>query len=632
MISSKKNRFYLLVVSVITFIYAPLSIAQQLVPPPELSNKDAAGVDPISGVGTFSLTDLNIGSDFSALSHTIATYGNYYWNFIDNYSVDVGLGGSVTNNTTNTSVTNTGQIYIAAQVGHSTQGFRGEGDIMQNISTYKPKNGNGASLVEVEKYKFIYTMRDGTEVYANQNPQRIVYPNGYTIYIYKGIKGRKESVISNTGLQLKYFYNVNTLPASPSHQQIADATNPVRIVAFNNTIDQCEVAAASCNFSQPWPTVNYSWPTYEQMFNSFIGAVSTFTVTDALGRRSEFKNTLLNEDPTGLGIISPRTTSVKRFEYGATAKTQINYDSVIHCTSPREPVRRCSVIKPLVISNITINGKTWSYTYPTPDTPYVQVGESYGPHGNMTILMDTLGGWEHGGSHSPVISRITTPDGITANYHLDDRALVKDAIVKGKNFEYFYDKRTNLIKVTQLAALGSAEAGQTKISEAYYSNPDLTTCTNLKTCNQPTWVRDAKGNQTDYTYYEEHGGVKTVTHPAPSAGEARPTTWYKYEQKYAWYKKSNNSIERADTPVWLLTEERTCTQESANVDADTCVDPTKLLITRYNYGAEGVPNNLWKRGVEVISYNKTLRTCYQYDYYGNVIAETQPKAGLSSCQ
>lgn len=631
MISSKKTCFHLLVASLMTFMHAPLSIAQDLVPPPELSNKDAAGVDPISGVGTFSLTDLNIGNDFSALSHTIATYGNYYWNFIDNYSVDVGLGGSVTNNTTNTTVTNTGQIYIAAQVGHSKQGFRGEGDIIQNVSTYKPKNGDGASLVEVEKFKFIYTMRDGTEVYANENPQRIIYPNGYTIYIYKGIKGRKESVISNTGLQLKYFYNANTLPESPSHQQIADVTNPVRIVAFNNTVDQCEVAAASCNFSQPWPTVNYSWPTYANMFSSYTLAQSTFTVTDALGRRNEFTHKPLNSDPVNGGFISPRITGIKRFEYGTTAKTQINYDSVMHCVVT-DLGGTCSVIKPLVISNITTNGKTWSYSYPTPDTPYVQVGESKGPHGSMTVLMDTLGGNQYGGSHSPVISRITTPDGITANYHLDDRALIKDAIVKGKNFEYLYDKRNNLIKVTQLANSGSAEAGQTNISEAYYPNPDSTTCTNLKTCNQPTWVRDAKGNQTDYTYYEEHGGVKTVMLPAPDVGGVRPTTWYKYEQKYAWYKKNGNSIERADTPVWLLTEERTCTQGNANISADTCVDPTKLLITRYNYGSDGVPNNLWKRGVEVISYNKTLRTCYQYDYYGNVIAETQPKAGLSSCQ
>ena len=46
-----------------------------------------------------------------------------------------------------------------------------------------------------------------------------------------------------------------------------------------------------------------------------------------------------------------------------------------------------------------------------------------------------------------------------------------------------------------------------------------TTCSNVKTCNQPNWTKDAKGNQTDYTYDTTHGGVLTVT--APGADQAR---------------------------------------------------------------------------------------------------------------
>ena len=47
-------------------------------------------------------------------------------------------------------------------------------------------------------------------------------------------------------------------------------------------------------------------------------------------------------------------------------------------------------------------------------------------------------------------------------------------------------------------------------------------CSNPKTCNQPTWTKDALLSQTDYTYNSNHGGVLTVTSPAPTVGAVRP--------------------------------------------------------------------------------------------------------------
>lgn len=48
-------------------------------------------------------------------------------------------------------------------------------------------------------------------------------------------------------------------------------------------------------------------------------------------------------------------------------------------------------------------------------------------------------------------------------------------------------------------------------------------------------------------------------------------------------------------------------------------------------------NNLLLTGKTVTALNtkgasETLRTCYQYDIYGNLIGETKPKANLTSCQ
>lgn len=596
---------------VITLVFLlPTKIfAQTLVSPPELSFKDDAGVDPVSGVGTFTVNDLNIGNGFNSLSHTIATYGNYYWNFIDDYTVNVSLAGSSTSSVIQT-------VYVSAQVGHARQDFRGQGDIIKYMSTYSPKNRNGATLVEFEKFKYIYTRSDGAEVYANQNPQKIIYPNGYTVLIYIGIGGRKESVVSNTGLQLKYFYKSNSLPASPTQQQLADVRNPIKIVALNNAFDYCSYSAPSCSFAYEWPTVSYAWPTYAQMFSaSSTGSGPVFSVTDSAGRKTEFKHSFFYQDPVGKGLISPRITGVKSFSNNASAATSLTYDSVVHCYMDGliGIGHRCVVVKPLVISSIKIDGNQWTYSYPTPDTPYVMVGVSKGPNGSMSVLMDTLGG----GGAAPVVSRISTPDNIIANYYIDNRALIKDAIIRGKNFEYYYDNRGNLIKTIQKTD------GINLISEAGYP----ATCSNLKTCNQPMWVKDNRGNIYDYEYYEEHGGVKSITKPPVNGIRAK--VWFKYQQHYAWFKDQNGNLMRAATPIWLLTEERSCT--SGNALADDCQIPSSLVVTKHEYGAQGVLNNLWRKGTVVIANGKSLRTCYQYDRVGNIVGETLPRAELASC-
>ncbi|NWP10203.1 hypothetical protein GY969_23130, partial [Escherichia coli] len=53
-------------------------------------------------------------------------------------------------------------------------------------------------------------------------------------------------------------------------------------------------------------------------------------------------------------------------------------------------------------------------------------------------------------------------------------------------------------------------------------------CTYAAKCNQPNWTKDAKGNQTDYTYNTSTGDLLTVAAPAASSGGTRPTTTDSY--------------------------------------------------------------------------------------------------------
>ena len=84
-----------------------------------------------------------------------------------------------------------------------------------------------------------------------------------------------------------------------------------------------------------------------------------------------------------------------------------------------------------------------------------------------------------------------------------------------------YDARGNVTSTTLKAKAGSGLADI--ITTANYPS----TCANPVTCNSPDWTKDAKGNQTDYTYDTTHGGVLTATAPADANG-VRPQTRYSY--------------------------------------------------------------------------------------------------------
>jgi YD repeat-containing protein len=95
---------------------------------------------------------------------------------------------------------------------------------------------------------------------------------------------------------------------------------------------------------------------------------------------------------------------------------------------------------------------------------------------------------------------------------------------EGNYVEYGYDARGN---VTSTTAVPKPIIGGTAISTTAGFDAS---CTVAVKCNKPNWTRDAKGNQTDYTYDTTHGGVLTVTAPAPTTGSVRPQTRITYVQ------------------------------------------------------------------------------------------------------
>ena len=187
-----------------------------------------------------------------------------------------------------------------------------------------------------------------------------------------------------------------------------------------------------------------------------------------------------------------------------------------------------------------------------------------------------------------------------------------------------YSRIRQPVEVRQVAKAGSGLADI--VTTATY--PSLTVCANPKTCEKPTSTTDARGAVTDYTYDPAHGGVLTATGPAVNG--IRPQKRLIYAQRYAWVKNSAGAFVQATTPVWVLTEERSCIT-SATVGNACAGGSADEVVTAYDYGPNSGPNTLLLRGVVTTADGQSLRTCYGYDAVGNRISETQPMANLGSC-
>lgn len=168
---------------------------------------------------------------------------------------------------------------------------------------------------------------------------------------------------------------------------------------------------------------------------------------------------------------------------------------------------------------------------------------------------------------------------------------------EGNYTEYTLDSRGNATTVLQAAKPGSGAANI--VTTASYP----VSCTNFRTCNQPDWTRDAKGNQTDYTYDPTHGGVLTVTSPAAVTNGVRPQVRYTY------------------TPVNgvpLLSAVSTCRSGSSCVGT---ADETRVTVS---YNNDLLTVTTTEMAGDASLSRSITRT---YDGLGNVLTIDGPLAG-----
>lgn len=178
---------------------------------------------------------------------------------------------------------------------------------------------------------------------------------------------------------------------------------------------------------------------------------------------------------------------------------------------------------------------------------------------------------------------------------------------EGNYVEYAYDSRGNVTTTTAVPKSGSGLP--TIVSSASYDSA----CTVTVKCNRPNSTTDARSNVTDYTYDTTHGGLLTVTAPAPASGAVRPQTRYSYTRLDA------NGAASA-SGVFRLTGTSACQTTASCAGA---ADEVKSTIT---YGQN---QNVASVSVGAGDNSLTATNAFTYDEVGNRLTVDGPLAGTA---
>lgn len=644
------------------------------VTPPKYQTMDKYNVNVAGNQLSPSVQTVSIGGELG-LSHSITAKGNYFdlspggYGYHDKYAGGLKFTGLGTRKSPGGYPDVPGENGEATVMRASFLGQQADFMAIKNDGTYLWGSYNGTDYyykavgdqrhtLERRTDGLVWAQPDGTEVFLstadetntasakwNRAVQKIVYPNGFTIYVNVG---SFVGVTTNTGFTLRYDYDSTDpgLDASKQSRVFPNGSNvpavssafrqahPKYIRAINTAIEPA-IGACATGTQCAWPTATLTWP--GGMPRAMFIDKSTFTVTNAAGVKTDLiyeaqdaglKNGV-NANPlyyTPGKLISPRLVEIK--SAGATASTAFytyeNGNPNIITTGETPLVSNYPIYDDRLLTGIltSATGMQGSQGYSTGDLPYYY-GKTYSG-ADMAVRQYTT-------SPVGILEKIDDfKGGRVITFELNYRNFVTketfgwDVSKWAPDKVYEYDARGNLYKVTQGPGFSLA------------SYP--VTCTNRKTCNQPEWVEDPKRNRTDYTYHQLSGQVETVTLPANKNGK-RAQTRYEYTPLQASYFSASSTT--TGSPIYLKTAEKYCINsnfvgagDGNSVFSGACeLGANDEVVTRYEYDTT---KNLRLKGKTVTAVNTAnvqtvKRTCYQYDIYNNLIGETQPNANPASC-
>ncbi|MGP1274679.1 MAG: hypothetical protein ACQRW7_04590, partial [Caulobacterales bacterium] len=533
------------------------------------------------------------------MSYSVALYGPgwYEWRqSVVGIVFAIGTTRTVSIGSTSESFTQSGSVFVSDQGTGSTLTFAGgiytytsrDGTVMtfaQDLATMQPPENQGPAygFGEADGYLTRITYPHGEDVRYHYNAMpasRVVWEGGIPVLVDDGYLVRLAGISNNFGYQLYFEYALQAVFAPPY-----DGWNQVvQVTAFNSTVDYClppvptvpyNPFPITCSFTQDWPSL------------SFGHAGSIVTVTDNLSQTSRF--TFSAGRVTGVRAPGSMSDDVT-YAYGSSG------------TSAGR------------ITSVTFGGtQVWSYGY------------TEGGGNRTTTVTSPLSATESLVSDLSTGLPVSSTNGVSQTTSLLHDAygrVTRVTYPEGNQVRYTYDGRGNVTEVRRVAKPSTGLADL--VTSAGYP----ATCTNVVTCNQASWTEDAGGNRTDYTYDSTHGGVLTVTSPAPSGSGDRPQTRYSYSSLYAWYNQGSG-IAQAPSPVWRLTQVSAC----ASGTSPSCVGTANETRTTIGYGSASVANNRLPVSTTVAAGNGTPTSTISraYDIFGNV-TWSEPAVGGASAR
>ncbi len=570
---------------------------------PDQSVFDPNGVDLLS---------MHLDKNKPMLSIGDPNDGGLAWVLIGHQSTD-SYGGAVVYATNNQATGNPLPVVIddmRFKFGGSTDSFDGTcAGACKNLQI------GPATLVKAGS-NYLYTAKDGAvyKLTAEDTPNgssnyfeqfigkliSITKPNGATLSInyessspcsYIGTCYRIKSVISNEGFALKYDYPTTGFSVVPN-----------KIWAVN-------LLAHTCNITDP---ANLTCDAYD---NYVTVGPNGFSATDALNFTTSMGIDFIdNVDPLDETYVD----GAHSYQPAVAGQTSIQYDVFGRATTYSDP------------------RGTWKYTYSDnlfddgynnvppgqavnyPSTRTITVKD---PDNALVLTALVHKGNQYVSSVTDALNRTTlyghTPtylNGVNGKLAFPLTRITKP---EGDNVAYTLDSRGNATAVITTPKAGSGLSA-TSISASY-----PTTCTYPKTCNQPIWTKDAKLNQTDDTYDNNHGGVLTVTLPADQ-NSVRTRTYNTY-----------TAFDTGNGIIYRLTRTETCGLTAAQLSLTACPALATTSVTLTDYGTSTTAPKTYKSS---LPYQVTQTdgasslsavTTYAYDNIGNVISVDGPLSGTA---
>ncbi|MCY1649161.1 hypothetical protein OVA11_19485 [Caulobacter sp. SL161] len=428
----------------------------------------------------------------------------------------------------------------------------------------------------------VYTLNDGTVARF----ERVVLAGPYPMPVY----GKLQSVAYPTGETLTFTYGAGTA-WFPSWIRVESSLGYAMAGPYNFSTGEWSATAV----------------------NLIDGACSngactgpTFASAQALGKSATSTLPSGNTITTAAGVV--RT-------YGFTGTTDEHGTTTVR------------------VGSVTYAGQTWQYSYSIaydpPDAPWVLERKPYKKDGILTVTAtDPLGRTRIVKSRMSTQKVLSDTDayGKTTNFQYNGDGnkpgsgnLNRITFPEGNSVSWTMDERQNVLELWNNPKPNSGLSAT--VVRARYPLQ----CVNPKTCNQPEWVEDARGNRTDFTYAPTHGGLLTVTRPAGPNG-VRPQTRYVYMQVSATYIKDGAAVSGA--PAWRLQSTSSCRTGSS------CAGTADELVTEYTYeSGTSVNHNARLISVTTRAGNATASsgpystTTYAYNARGDVIETDGPLAG-----